>query len=353
MTAPFRLAFLGIDNPHGAGWRELLLNFGDEIEITAIMPGYDGALTSLEERYARVPRFDTVDALLAGGQFDGAIVCLPNDCGPDAIVKLASAGKHVLAEKPVAGSADAARPIVDAVQKAGVAFQTGYMWRYNEAANRLRDMVREGRFGHLISIEMAFVTSDVNRRGPEHYLFDRNVSTGGFFSWLACHYLDLLFYVTGASAVGVTSRVGVFGATPVNVEDGGVALIDLAGGGLATFIGGYWIPRWAGESHWCLRGSQRWVHWRSPPASGGVLEIHGPQPQWHAMEETFTIPPDDTPGYGGAQGVALVQDWIDAARAGGRPTRNTPQSMLAVLELIDAIYQSSQDGRRVECCIGP
>jgi len=95
MTAPFRLAFLGIDNPHGAGWRELLLNFGDAIEIAAIMPGYDGALTSLEERYARVPRFDAVAALIAGGQFRGASVCLSNGCGPDAIVTLASAPTFV------------------------------------------------------------------------------------------------------------------------------------------------------------------------------------------------------------------------------------------------------------------
>lgn len=353
MPQSFRIAFVGIDHPHGAHWREALRDVGSDIELTAIMPGYDGGTASLEEQYADLPRFKTVDELIAGGEFDGAVVCLPNDVGPDAMIALARAGKHVLAEKPVAGSGADARRIAEAVEESGVAFQNGYMWRYDEAARRLRRMVRDGSFGKLISVEMAFVTSDVRRRGPDHYLFDAEVSTGGFFSWLACHFLDLLLYVTGEQVVGVTARCGVFGATKSDVEDGGVAILDLSGGGIATFLGGYWLPRWAGESRWTIRGSKRWVDWDpSRAGTGGVLEIHGPKPQWHAMEEEFIVPADETPGYGGRKGAALIEDWIDAAQQGGRSCRNTAASTVATLELIDAIYESSREGRRIECRIG-
>src|SRR4051794_16640653 len=99
MTVPFRLAFLGVDHPHGAGWRELLPLF-DDVTLTALVPRFGGAVASLEERYADVPRFDTVDALIAGGEFDGAIVCLSNREAPAAVATLARAGKHVLLEKP-------------------------------------------------------------------------------------------------------------------------------------------------------------------------------------------------------------------------------------------------------------
>ncbi|HSG72030.1 MAG TPA: Gfo/Idh/MocA family oxidoreductase [Planctomycetaceae bacterium] len=354
MTTPFRLAFLGIDNPHGAGWRQLLQNFGDELEITAIMPGLGGSTASLEERYARVPRFETVDELIDRGEFDGAVVCLPNHEAPSAIVKLAHAGKHVLVEKPGAGRASDVDPICAAVAKSGVAFQSGYMWRYDEGANRLREMVADKRFGKLISIEMLYVTSDVKRRDPGHYLFDKQISTGGFFNWLACHYLDLLLYITQQAVVGVTARTGVFGGTATDVEDGGTAIFDLDGGGLATIIGGYWLPRWAGENHWSLRGTERWVHW-DPAKTGtsGELEIHGPKPQWSAMDETLTLPPDETPGYGGARGMALVRDWLDSARDPGKTCRNTPLAMRNALALIDAIEQSSCEGRRIACRIEP
>jgi UDP-N-acetyl-2-amino-2-deoxyglucuronate dehydrogenase len=347
-ASPFRIAFLGVDHPHGSGWRETLAVLHDEITVAALVPAFDGGLTSLEERLANVPRFATVDELLAWNQFDGAVVCLPNDQSPAAIAQLARAGKHVLAEKPVAASAAAFQSAYDALHAAKVAFQAGYLWRYDPAAERLRDMVRDGRFGKLLSVEMGFVTSDVRRRGPGHYLFDPQVSGHGFFNWLACHWLDLLFYITGQAVVGVTARVGTFGVSPVAVDDGGVAILDLSGGGIATFLGGYWLPRWTGESHWSLRGSERWVHW-SPNKSGtgGVLDIHGPQPQFLAMDETFTLPVDTTPGYGGLRNVALVRDWIDSART-GHPCRNTPHSTRATLQLLDAIYESSTTGRRVE-----
>src|SRR5437773_1682242 len=81
-TSPFRIAFLGVDHPHGAGWRELLPRFGDDVRLTALVPRFGGTVASLEERYAEVPRFDTVGDLIADGEFDGAIVCLSNREAP-------------------------------------------------------------------------------------------------------------------------------------------------------------------------------------------------------------------------------------------------------------------------------
>jgi predicted dehydrogenase len=349
-----RLAFLGIDHPHGAHWRQQVANFTGDAQIVAFVPSFGSGAASLEERYASLPRFDSVQSLIDGVEFDGAVVCLCNRDGPPAIAELVRAGKHVIAEKPVAASAADARQIADAVEASGVAFQTGYMWRYDDVANRLKRMVEQGAFGKLISVEMTFATSDVARRGPDHYLFDPAASGGGFFSWLACHWLDTLLFVTGQAVVGVSARTGAFGAVATKVDDGGAAILELENGALATFVGGYWHPRWAGESRWAIRGSQRWIHWDAArKGTGGVLEIHGPQPQWHAMEDVFTAPEDKKPGYGGDKGFLLVQDWLDCIRTGRRDNRNGVRGMIATLELIDAIYQSSREGRRIECRIGP
>jgi predicted dehydrogenase len=344
----FRIAFIGIDHPHGAGWREVLPVLGPDVELVALVPGFGGSIASLEERYVHLPRFETVDALLQFNAFDGVIVCLPNNEAPAAMTALAKAGKQIVAEKPGAASAADFAPVAEAVTRAGVAFQAGYLWRYDPGANRLRDMVRDRRFGKLISIEMTLVTSDVARRGPGHHLFDKKASGRGFYNWLACHWLNLLPYVTGEQITAVTARLGNFGDTPSEVEDGGTAILELSGGGLATLVGGYWLPRWLTEGHWTIRGSQRWVKW-DPNAAGtsGRFDIHGPQPQFHAMEETFTLPKDVTPGYGGGRTVQLLRDWIAEARGVTGRCRCGTESTLNTLRLLDAIYRASEQGQRV------
>src|SRR5690606_11193397 len=151
-----------------------LRNFPNELRLTAIMPGFDGATTSLEERFARLPRYDSVERLIEKADFDAAIVCLPNNESVSAATKLVAAGKHVLLEKPGAATSRDLLPLEEALQHHHVAFQTGYVFRFDEGVQRLREMVRDGRFGHLISVEMNFITSDVRRRDPQHYLFDRS-----------------------------------------------------------------------------------------------------------------------------------------------------------------------------------
>ena len=77
MSEPFRVALIGIDHPHGAAWRELFPHVGVPVEVAAIVPEFGGAVASLEEKYAKVSRFTTVDQLLCGAAFDGALCAFP------------------------------------------------------------------------------------------------------------------------------------------------------------------------------------------------------------------------------------------------------------------------------------
>lgn len=340
----FRVAFVGIDHPHGSGWRESLGELGEAAALVAVVPGFSNSLASLEERHSALPRFDRVEDLVAWGGFDGAVVCLPNDKAPAAAIELARSGKAILMEKPAAGAARDWEAAVKEVRKRRVAFQAGYMWRYDEGASRLRAMFQDRRFGKRISIQMRWFTSDARRRGTGHYLFDRKTSGGGFFNWLGCHWLDLLPWVTGSRAKTVLARVGNLADATLEVEDGGTAIIEMEDGAQAVLSGGYWLPRWAGESGWSVYGGDRWVHWNPAyPGTSGKFEIHGPQPQFMPMDEEFSLPPDGVKGYGGAKTVDLITDWIRCAREGG-DCRNTPESVLETLRLVDAVYASSESG---------
>ena len=75
--------------------------------------------------------------------------------------------------------------------------------------------------------------------------------------------------------------------------------------------------------------------WRfNDTRTGGEFRVHGPQPHFHSMEETFTLPADTTPGYCGTRGVRTLRDWIDrwdvwAARATTGAWEETGKETLA------------------------
>jgi predicted dehydrogenase len=69
-----------------------------------------------------------------------------------------------------------------------------------------------------------------------------------------------------------------------------------------------------------------------------------------AMDEVFELPPDEVSGYGGQRMVDLLHDWLRGIREGDN-CRNTPESTIATLEVIDTIYEASEKAKRIECNI--
>ena len=66
------------------------------------------------------------------------------------------------------------------------------------------------------------------------------------------------------------------------------------------------------------------------------------------MEETYDAPIDATPGYGGGPGVALLEDWLNMIRGNIAACRNTTESMLATVKVVDTIIRASNEGRRID-----
>ena len=64
------------------------------------------------------------------------------------------------------------------------------------------------------------------------------------------------------------------------------------------------------------------------------------------MNDTYDSPIDSAPGYGGSRGMDLIRDWLQSMRT-GESCRNTPESLMTTLRWMDAVYESSDNGRRV------
>ncbi|MEU6076183.1 Gfo/Idh/MocA family oxidoreductase [Micromonospora sp. NPDC047074] len=86
-----------------------------------------GKAAALAERYG-VPAFDDVDALIDA--CDAVAVALPPDVQAGIALRAATAGRHLLLDKPLALSVADADRVVDAAQAAGVASVVFFTGRY-------------------------------------------------------------------------------------------------------------------------------------------------------------------------------------------------------------------------------
>ena len=117
---------------------------------------FAGAVDPGGDRYRAVHDssmlFESVEALVAAGRLDFAIVSVPTEGHVRVVGELAGAGASVLVEKPLAATADDAREIVRLCEAAGVIGAVGHVERFNPALQGLRRRLLSGQVGRLFSV---------------------------------------------------------------------------------------------------------------------------------------------------------------------------------------------------------
>ena len=100
---------------------------------------------------------------------------------------------HVHLDKPAGESLPHYRRILEAAAKKNLCVQMGYMYRYNPAVVRLRDVLRRGWLGEVFEVHTAMskVVAPAERTALAAY-------RGGIMFELGCHVIDLVVGVLGA-----------------------------------------------------------------------------------------------------------------------------------------------------------
>lgn len=138
----------------------------------------------------------SVDALLAAGAPDFAVVAVPTAQHAEVAAQLARAGVHVLVEKPLAGTVAEAEGLLAAIEEAGVRGAVGHVERYNPALLGVREHIGEIGQVFLIATE---------RVGP----FPDRIRDVGVVMDLATHDLDLVRWLGNADIVQVAAQKAI------------------------------------------------------------------------------------------------------------------------------------------------
>ncbi len=90
-----------------------------------------------------------LQGLLARDDVEVVVLCTPSGLHPDEAVAAALAGKHVIAEKPMAITLDGADRMIGACRQAGVTLSVIFQYRFNRDALRMKRASRPGSSGGL------------------------------------------------------------------------------------------------------------------------------------------------------------------------------------------------------------
>ena len=93
--------------------------------------------------------YASIDEMIAAEDFSVADICLPTFLHKEMSVKLLSAGKHVLCEKPMALCSDDCHEMLAAAKHSQKRLMIGQCVRFDPAYIFLRDVITDRRFGKL------------------------------------------------------------------------------------------------------------------------------------------------------------------------------------------------------------
>lgn len=137
---------------------------------------------------------------------DAVVIATPDKYHYRQTLQAIEKGYHVLLEKPVAQTADEARDIMLAAERAGVIVNVCYVLHFHPYFIKLRDLVNSGEYGDIVSINhVAPVGVDRACHVYVRGVWNRKEVSGPLFTSKCCHDVDWLMWLTGSRCRSVTS----------------------------------------------------------------------------------------------------------------------------------------------------
>lgn len=350
-----KVAILGIEHPHSLAHLGTLQVL-PEVDSILLWDENEEALTAARrDKGEKVEEIYTdLDALLTRDEVFFVIAAIRNDLGPDIFIRALEAGKHVMAEKPIGRTAADTKRVIQAAEAAGVTLGACYQNRRNPLIQQVRDFVAQGFIGPLMSVESRMLTTQVQFRNPQHWLFSKAHAGGGMLSWLGCHDIDCIRYVTHDEIVSVSAQVATRSGEDIDVEDIATLSMRLKSGALASMHAGYTLAlsgagyhnKGGYDTYFALNGQLGRIYWgRSIGATR--LTVESAHPDWaSAPQRVFDYTMAESPAYGGVYGENFIRDFIRAAQGEG-DVPASGKDALQVARVVDAAYESDNTGRRI------
>lgn len=321
---------------------DAIAKHADDAEIAAVCDIDVSRAMAASERAGGVPFYSNIEDMLSAGGLDCVSICTPSGLHPEHGILAATAGCHVVSEKPIGIDLPSIDRLIQSCRENDRRLFTVLQNRLNPTVALMRQALDRGRFGRVL-----FGQANVFWTRPQEY-YDQApwrgtwALDGGAFMNQASHYVDLMQWLMG-DPVEVAAVTGTL-ARRIEAEDTGCAVIRFAGGAIGSISTTMLVYPANLEGSMTLMGSA------GTARAGGIAlnrlttwDFADVDEQDGTVRESGYAP-STVYGYGHAGYYRNVIDTLNgkpASCADGVEGRKS-------VRLILAIYQAAREGRAVK-----
>lgn len=167
-----------------------------------------------------VTKYPTWKDMLADPNLDAIDICLPTPLHRDVAIAALQSGKHVICEKPMAGTSEDCAAMMDAAHHSGKQLMIAHVLRFWPEYRKLHDFVTTGQYGTVRSATL------IRRCGIPDWSrwLTNDVESGGAILDLLIHDIDQVLWLFGppdrvaAKSIGGPDSVSATFIYPSNIE---------------------------------------------------------------------------------------------------------------------------------------
>lgn len=312
------------------------------VRILAIADIDEQRLVSCAERFGVARTYTDYRDLIGVPEIDAVSVCLPNYLHAPVALAALAASKHVLVEKPMALSVAEAEAMLATARKHHriLAVAMNYRWIFGPEVVYLKHLIGQGRLGRVYYIRSVSLRTRTFLRGEKTWFTDKVRSGGGALMDMGPHMLDLAMWLVDdfvpVQVAGVTNTALM---TDTDVDDQAVGLIRMKSG-ITIALESTWESFTRPALSVTVLGTR----------GGAVLDLSAPQDQrltLYSADDNTVLETRPVDVCLPASPDATVQEhFINSIRSGRHPEVSGDRG-LAVLRVLEAIYQGSAAGHDV------
>ncbi len=318
----------------------------ENAEVVAVMDKDTTVAKNCKEKYGAKYAFENYEDVLAIDEIDAVYIASPVFFHKEQAIAAANAKKHILLEKPVALTVSDAEDIKKACEENDVKISIGFLMRFHEYHQKIREIIRDGKIGEIVSMRGQFTCWYPDIEGA--WRQRKATSGGGALVDMGIHVIDLIQYITGLKAV----EVAAFNQTQTfsyEVDDSSNLIMKMDNGSVAYVDSNFNIPDAASVAKLEIYGTKG-----SVVATGTLAQAE--------VGSVSILISDDSLGYDANQTRnELIPVLLDGELTGNMYTKeiegfgkaitdgtDTPVSIESAIydqKIVEAAYKSSEEKR--------